>query len=131
MINKIRKYLIPSLAALLILSNFSYATNLMLCSMKDMDVTCGCTHKAEYGISGINVSKVKNQCCEEETILLSNSNLLNTVKSENPVNSLVLLSYISSSVLENTFTNNFPVIYKLQDKIPKEDIPISVSSLII
>lgn len=103
----------------------------MLCSMKEMDVTCACTHKVEDNVSGLAISKVSNPCCDEETVVLSNSNLLSTVKSENQGKALVLLYYINSSVLENTFSNNVPVLFKLQDKIPKEDIPIIISSLLI
>lgn len=116
---------------MLILSNFSYATNLMLCSMKDKDISCMCQHKMEKKYAGLSISKVKKSCCNSETVVLSNSNTLNTVKSELCSNPLIVMYYLTNGTLNNSAKSGIAVYYGLPGQIPKADIPISISSLLI
>ena len=127
----IRKYFIPSLALLLILSNFSYATNIMLCGMSDSQSKCECKHKVQQKFSGVGFNKVKKSCCNEKSVVLSNSNLLQIVKKECNDKCLDVIHILSASVLIylNSIINTSNSA--LPEQIPKTDIPIFTSSLLI
>ena len=118
---RIRKYLIPFLAVTLILSNFSFAASYMLCKMDDNSkMSCQCSNESSKKVDGISITKHKSSCCELGNIELSNSNILQQVKSENHDNSLKVIctlyshnanicSSISSSSILNFTLNDLPV----------------------
>lgn len=131
----IKKYFITNLSLLLILSNFSFATSYLYCTMKaEVVQTCCCSHKPVSNTDGLSLSQFHKSCCNFETRELTNSNILNTVKSELPNKILTLV---------NTFTVVDPeaclcasqcasiTSCLLHQQIPKTDIPISNSSLLI
>jgi hypothetical protein len=127
----IRKYFVPSLALLLILSNFSFATNIMLCGMSDSQSKCECKHKVNQKFSGLSFNKVKKSCCNEKSVELTNSNQLQTVKkdcTDKCVSQVILMNsdILFSSAGLNGFSNA-----SLREQIPKPNIPILVSSLLI
>lgn len=126
------KYFVISLSMLLILSNFSYATNLMLCAMSDDATDCQCSHNESKLPDELSYKKEKSGCCTNEITVLSNSNLLSTVKFElpNDINSfsaLILDLKQDSELYTSSFLNS--AIDK--SHLPKLDIPILTSSLLI
>jgi len=99
--------------------------------MKESESTCACKHKVEKKYPGISITKVNKSCCNNETVVLSNTINLQTVKNEIPSNTLIILHYINNGILENISTNYSSVAIGLPDQIPKEDISIIISSLLI
>ena len=131
----LKKYLISTLSLLLILSNFSFATSFLYCTMKaEVVQTCCCSHKPVNNTGGLSLSQYHKSCCNLETRELANSNILNTVKSELPNKILTLVNTFAVvdpdaclSALQCTFITSC----LLHQQIPKTDIPISNSSLLI
>jgi hypothetical protein len=126
------KYFVVSLSLLLILSNFSYATHLMLCAMSDDATVCECSHNDGNLPDELSYKKEKSGCCTSEISELTNSNLLTTVKFELPNNinsfsALILDLNRNSELYAGSFLNS--AIDK--SHLPKLDIPILTSSLLI
>jgi len=89
---RIRKYLLPFLAVTLILSNFSFAASYMLCKTDDNSkMSCQCSTESSKKVDGMSIAKHRASCCELGKIDLSNSNILQQVKSENQDNSLKVI----------------------------------------
>lgn len=131
--SKFRKYFISALSVLLILSNFSFATTLMLCSM-DMDTSvCACSHKSAGDTRTPSIEKVKKSCCESETVELSNSNILLAIKNDLNNNSLVIINTINNEDDDYFFNSKSShySINKVSYYLPISDIPIINSSLLI
>ncbi|HEX2787539.1 MAG TPA: hypothetical protein VHP32_06500 [Ignavibacteria bacterium] len=130
MLKLLGKYFIPSLAILLILSNFSYATNLMACSMNN-DNSCECSHTYDNKTNELNYHKTTSGCCSEKTSELSNSNTLSISKTDLPkeIHSLGVLIVIP---IQSFVSQNISMqIDKGITGFHKQDIPIFISSLLI
>jgi len=129
--SSIKKYFLAVLAAALVLSNFSYATTYMLCGMKD-DSSCCCQHKGHQPAKGLSLIKTDSGCCKEGIAVVSNDNLLATVKVELPLDishfTPALLNLNSSFLAD--YSNSFIYIAGTEH-VPKCDIPIITSSLLI
>ncbi len=126
-----KKYLIATLSIMLVLSNFSFVTAYSICSMGEMKENCGCKNETKHESTGLALSKVKKNCCEERVIELSNSNTLSIDKSflNDWLVNLSSLTLNGNSLPDNsTFLINH---FTFPDKIPKDGIPISISSLLI
>ena len=128
----IRKYFLTSLALLLVLSNFSFATTYMLCSMGGEKSSCCCNHHKTKHIAGLSISKVKSSCCNEGTVELSNSNLLSTVKTEQPQDISVFSTIFADNNSSQLYSANYNFqLTAIKNHVPKSDIPILISSLLI
>lgn len=132
MLKNYKKYFITFLALVLIFSNFSFATTLMLCGMSDENISCSCNHPGDQGNQDVVFKKVKSSCCETETVELINSNILQIVKNDLTGNFLVILNILNVDNSERTnsqsvhlFTSSFNY------HLPNSDIPIANSSLLI
>ncbi len=117
---------------MLILSNFSFASHLMLCGMSEDVKVCECNHDNANTNDGVNLSKAKSKCCSDEITVLSNSNLLLIVKVEilKNINSfaVITLNLNQSSLL----LNNPKFIFAIdKSHLPILDISIITSSLLI
>ena len=126
-----KKYFVSFLAVTLILSNFSFITTYSICSMGSMKESCACKNTTQNIPSGLNISKEKKSCCEEKIIELSNSNILSIDKSK----TLDCLRNIGCLQADNftipvspLFVNN---LFKPPDRIPKNGIPVTNSSILI
>jgi hypothetical protein len=128
----VRKYFISGLALLLVLSNFSFATQLMFCQMSDDAKVCECTHKKDKQYEGVSLTKVKPKCCTEETTELSNSNILLTFKTELPHDIYVLGALANNYTIDlNLIANTSVSLITDTSQFPKLDIPTFNSSLLI
>ena len=129
MVKKFRKYLIPFLSFFLILSNFSFAVNYSICNMGNMKEMCFCSKDGNKLNSGLIFSK--KPCCEDRIVDLSNSNTLSIDKSF----ALDFILTNGSLLLNNLFLpENYSITSNLltfHDKIPKDGIPITNSSILI
>ena len=126
------KYFVVSLSLMLILSNFSYATQLMFCEMSGDSNKCECTHNYQPDYPGFSLAQQKNKCCNEETTELSNSNTLLTTNSQQnqEISSLVIL-FLDYSVFQDYKYNNNILYSPDKSHLPEIDIPIFNSSLLI
>ncbi len=99
--------------------------------MGDMKENCGCKNVTKHESTGLALSKVKKSCCEERIIELSNSNTL-SIDKPSVNHCLVNLSclVVNSSIIpdNSTFLINY---FTFPDKIPKDGIPVTISSLLI
>ena len=130
--SKFKKYFLTSLAFMLIFSNFSYATTYMICSMGKDDAPCCCKHKSSSPAKELTITSEKTICCGEGRIELANTNLLSTVKIEVPAD---ITSFSPELINTNNLIlidNNISFSYIAQiEHVPKSDIPILTSSLLI
>lgn len=117
---------------MLILSNFSFASHLMLCGMSDDKKVCECSHDNAKTNDGVNLSKEKSKCCTNEITVLSNSNQLSTVRVELPIN-INSFAVLTFNFNHNSPLLNDPKIITWYDKshLPVLDIPLLKSSLLI
>ena len=129
---KVKKYFIAYLSLVLILSNFSFATTLMMCKMGNMQTSCSCTLEQDNSSQGASLSKV-NSCCESKTYELSNSNILCLVKNDLTGNFLSVIDVINTENFTaglSTF-NESRITGELTYHPPNSEIPILNSSLLI
>lgn len=126
------KYFVVSLSLMLILSNFSFATQLMICEMMGDTNVCECTHNDYQKVDVLSFTQERSKCCNEETTELSNTNTLLSINNElnHNIYTNVALFFNTSITLDHNF--NSLVLYS-HDKshFPKLDIPIFTSSLLI
>ena len=100
--------------------------------MNDNAKVCECSHDKNKPYDGVSISKVKNKCCTEETTELSNSNTLLTFKTELPQDITVLGTLaINNSADLNLNANHFINLVYDKSHLPKLDIPILTSALLI
>ncbi len=128
-----RKYFVSVLSVMLIFSNFSFATTLMLCKMNmGGGSTCQCSTTHERA-SELALKNIKNNCCDLETIELSNSNLLLSVKNDLNDNSIVLIDLFNNGLSDNPLnTKDAHYLHcKYYYHLPNSDIPVENSSLLI
>lgn len=130
---KIKKYSIFTLSMLLVLSNFSFATQQMLCLMNDDDVTCTCQMNEKADNSNELAFTVKDSpCCSNKVIELTNSNNLQTTENKLPKDitsfSPIYINYDSDITYNYIYDNSFT---SLKEHIPKAEIPILNSTLLI
>ena len=128
-----KKYSVPFLSLLLILSNFSFASHLMICEMSNDSKECECSHNNNNEpVSGISISSDKNGCCSEETSELTNSNTFLLHKTEQPQDIYTFGALIVNITPDMQLTG-FSAGTAYTDKIhlPNLDIPIFNSSLLI
>jgi hypothetical protein len=129
---KIKKYFIAYLSLVLILSNFSFATTLMLCKMSNMQTSCSCTQSQDHSSQGASLSKV-NSCCESKTYELSNSNILSIVKNDLTGNFLSIIDVINTE--SNAAGLSALYVSRITGELsyhpPNSEIPILNSSLLI
>ena len=96
------------------------------------DAPCCCKHHKSSPAKELSVASESSACCGEGTIELANSNLLTTVKTEVPAD---ITNFSPQNIfIENiTFNyNNISFSYIAQiEHVPKSDIPILISSLLI
>jgi hypothetical protein len=129
---KVKKYFITYLSLVLILSNFSFATTLVLCDMDGGNHQCACTNLNDIGKYGLAIRSVTNSCCETKIVELTNSNVLEILLN-NTVNPFAHVDLI------NTDAGNFcrmsvqdcNLHYDLSFHPPNSEIPILNSSLLI
>lgn len=104
----------------------------MLCAMSDDATDCQCSHNESKLPDELSYKKEKSGCCTHEITVLTNSNLLSTVKFElpNDINSFgaIILHLNQNLVLQ---TEQFSNIAFDKSHLPKLDIPILTSSLLI
>lgn len=126
------KYFVVSLSFMLILSNFSYATQLMLCEMTGDTKACECKDKDVKKYDGITFNTVESKCCNEETSELSNTNTLLTNNNELNHDIYVNVTLFFNNNIDINHAVNSSVLYN-PDKshLPNLDIPILNSSLLI
>lgn len=128
---KVKKYFITFLSLGLILSNFSFATTLMFCSMESYHSSCTCSHNNQPQSSGLSVKSITKSCCDKKTVELSNSNILE-ILNHNTVNPIISAGFSSAGcndiwVAANSERN----IVTLTHHPPNSEIPILNSSLLI
>ena len=119
---------------LLVLSNFSFATQQMLCLMSDdADIKCDCTCVDNDITSGVSISGDSSPCCSTKTNEISNTNNLQITGNElpkditsfNPIYLNLDKDISFNSLVNNSFSAS------LKEHIPKAEIPILISSLLI
>ena len=125
------KYIIASLAVLLILSNFSFATAIAVCKMGEMKQSCCCKNESPDNSKEQGISKVKITCCDEKVFDLSNTNVLSINKAQDCKCFLISMHFTlnGDAIITRSINNNLH--YSIPDKIPKDGIPIVISSLLI
>jgi hypothetical protein len=107
----------------------------MLCKMDDNSkISCQCSNEPSKKVDGLSLTKHKASCCELGKIELSNSNILQQVKSENQDNSLKVLCILYSNNANacSLFSNNSNLSFT-QNELPvySRDIYVLSSSLLI
>jgi hypothetical protein len=126
------KYFLAGLSLMLILSNFSYASQLMFCGMTGEISKCECKHDSSQPEKNLSIGKDKSKCCSHQVNELTNSNLLSTVKTEllNDINAFGPSAFslvIDLDMQKDSFTQ----LSTDKAHIPKLDIPVLTSSLLI
>lgn len=98
---------------------------------KDATV-CECNHSGEKTSDNLSFTVKGKKCCTDEITELKNSNVLSTVKVDLPKD-ITLFGVLMISLSTVTLQNNAFVLSVNIDKehVPKVDIPILVSSLLI
>lgn len=98
---------------------------------KDATV-CECNHSMEKTSDELSFTGKGKKCCTDETTELKNTNILSTVKVDLPKD-INLFGALIISLSAATSQNNAFVLSLNIDKehVPKGDIPILVSSLLI
>lgn len=126
------KYFVISLSLLLILSNFSYATQLMLCEMTGDTKACECKDNDAKKYNGISLNNVESKCCNEETTVLSNQNTLLPLNKElnNDINSDLTI-FLNNSYYLNYHNISSRTSSLDKSHLPELDILIFTSSLLI
>ena len=129
---KVKKLFVPYLSLVLILSNFSFATTLVLCEMDGGNHKCACATSNDIGKYGLAIRSVSNSCCETRTVELANSNILEIIHNT-PVNPLVHTDLINNeSVNIGSFSAQECILhFDLSYHPPNSEIPILNSSLLI
>lgn len=133
LLKKTRKYLLFPLVILLVLSNFSFATSLMICSMTENSMKkCSCSQNDEETASTLQIEKVTTSCCENRTIELNNSNTLQKVTNE-VTNLVQVLAHFVNIFSDETSLSQNNHYSEVNEPPPKflTDIPINNSSLLI
>ncbi len=105
----------------------------MLCLMNDDDVTCSCPlNEGSDNPRELAFAEKDSPCCSNRVIELTNSNNLQTTENELPkdINSFspVYINHDLDITYNYIFDNSFTA---LKDHIPKAEIPILNSSLLI
>jgi len=127
-----RKYFVVTLSLMLILSNFSFATQLMICEMMGDSKVCDCAHRDNPKPDGLSLTQERNKCCNEETTELSNSNTLlnlNTEQDQDIYTNISILPNVAFDI-ESNFINSIKYTPD-RSYLPEIDIPIFNSSLLI
>ena len=107
----------------------------MLCSMMnndDADIKCDCIHKTQGYSDELTITGKSSPCCSSKTTELSNNNNLQTVGSELPkdITSFPPVYINTDTEVLNNF--NFAVNHTdLKDHVPRTEIPILISSLLL
>ncbi len=117
---------------MLVLSNFSYASQLMFCGMTGEISKCECRHDSPAPAKNLSIGKDKAKCCSQKVNELTNSNLLSTVKTELPKD-INVFGPLSLNLAHDLDIQNISFTSLIIDKahIPKLDILIFTSSLLI
>lgn len=100
--------------------------------MSDDAAVCECSHNDGNLPEGLSYNKEKSGCCTSEISELTNSNLLATVKIElpNDINSFgAIIFHLNQSPALGT--GQFSNVSIDKSHLPKLDIPIFISSLLI
>jgi hypothetical protein len=129
---KVKQYFITYLSLVLVLSNFSFATTMVLCEMDGGNHQCVCTNSNDTGNNGLAVRSVAKSCCEARIVELSNSNVLEILHN-NIVNPFAHVELINSGVdnLCSFSMQAFILNYNFSYHPPNSEIPILNSSLLI
>jgi len=117
---------------MLILSNFSFATQLMICEMMGDSKVCDCAHRDNPKPDGLSLTQERNKCCNEETTELSNSNTLLNFNNEQDqdIYTNISIALNVTDDIENNYNNSILYIHD-KSHLPEIDIPIFNSSLLI
>ena len=131
MIKKFKKYSLLSMSLLLVLSNFSFATQQMLCLMneEDADIKCECMCEATAPSNQLIITDESAPCCQSNTIELQNNNNLQTYNKELPQD---ITSFSPSNTISDTGVQKIQSVNgftSLADHVPRTEIPILISSL--
>lgn len=100
--------------------------------MSDESAKCECRHDDPQPLKDISFTKERSACCENETTELSNTNTLQTVKTELP--KYTAFSAFSAMDFQHNLLvqfNQFILSAANKEHVPKRDIPILTSSLLI
>jgi hypothetical protein len=129
---KVRKYFITYLSLVLVLSNFSFATTLVLCEMDGGNHQCACANSSDIGKYGLAINNVTKSCCEAKIVELSNSNVLEVLHNSN-VNPFAHVDLINSGVgnICSFSVQACNLNYDFSFHPPNSEIPILNSSLLI
>jgi len=129
---KVKKYFITYLSLVLVLSNFSFATTLVLCEMDGGNHQCACSNSNDTGKYGLAIRSVTPSCCETKIVELTNSNILEVIHNT-PVNPLVHIDFINNDAgdMFSVSSQARNLRYDLSFHPPNSEIPILNSSLLI
>jgi len=115
---------------MLILSNFSFATQHMLCLMnEDNDVKCECKCDIPAPSNMLIITNEDSPCCQSNIIELSNNNNLQIYNKELPSDITSFSPSITVSDVEVTLNNINNPFSPLTNHVPRKSIPILISSL--
>jgi len=93
---------------------------------------CECNHDNEEQNSGLSYTNENSRCCIDEITELQNTNTLSTVKIDLPKDINLFSALILSLSNNVTLQNNVFVLSNIdKEHVPKLDIPILISSLLI
>lgn len=119
------KYFILLLSAFLLFSNFSYAALSMFCSMSMDDTSCTCSDTQDECSDNGTVTITKQDCCDNELLLVNNKSVLNKQLAKNFTADVVVINKISPE--------NFKIYssFIYWENIPSPDIILISSALLI
>lgn len=124
-----KKYSLIGLSLLLVLSNFSYATQQMLCLMNDEDIKCECKCEVPSPSKTLVITDEDSPCCQRNTVELTNNNNLQSYNKELPSDITSYSPIITAGDFDSqsiTASNQFS---SQNEHVPKSEIPILISSL--
>jgi hypothetical protein len=133
---KLKKYIVFPAAILLVLSNFSFATQQMLCLMtedeSETELTCTCVCDEEQAPSGITLSSESTPCCQNKTMELNNSNNLQVsashlLKDVTAFSPTILITHVE----DLSAPSKYSFIVFTKEHVPRTDLPVILSSLLI
>jgi len=128
-LKKITKIYVAVMVLLVMLSNISYAVTYSICGMSSMS-KCSCGMSDENSAASTKELSVKKvSCCSDEIKSISNNADFNKEQERVQYTDIVQVVYILTE--SNNLSNDIAPITNLLFYIPKRDIPVLYSRLII
>ena len=100
--------------------------------MGEKSMKCSCAHNDEDTPAALQIDKVKKSCCENRTVELNNSNILQKINDD--ITKLVKsTTYFVNITSNETFLSRNNLFIQVNKPPPKflTDIPVNNSSLLI